>query len=444
MNERDSKSSVKRRRFLQTTGAAGGAVALAGTWPFRAHAAIPTFKLGQIAPFTGAAADYGRSHRDAAVLAVEHINHAAKEVFGGPIIARHIAADSKTLPEPAVKAARKLVKDVGVSAIIGGYSSGVTIATAVSVSIPSGVLHISNGSTSPLISILPQDISSDLLFRTTAPDTYQGVVLAQLLRGEIVSGHKFRTASTIFVNNPYGLGLSNAFARSFQIRGGIIQAQVPHPDEMQATYTAQLALALRDAPDILVAISYPGHTSAYLKEARDIFGSRTWAFVDGNKSEKVLEAIGSRGLAGSFGTAPGQDLNTPGFQNFATSFKKRFGRDRIAPFTESAYDAGITIGFAAAKAIVDGEVNLTGTVLRDRLRAVSTPPGEKIVGGRQAEILKGLKVIKAGRDVDYSGAAGECDFDKRGDVITPQAIWRFTKTGIETVKILPADKIPSE
>lgn len=433
-----------RRRFLKSTAAVGSTLAFTGTFAFTARAAPLTFKLGQLAPFTGSAAEFGEFYRDAAALAVEQINTAAEEVFGGPVISQHIAEDTNTLPTPAIESARKLVEADGVAAVIGGWSSGVTVATAVSVSIPSGVLQISNGSTSPLISVLPEDKDSDLLFRTTAPDTFQGVVLAQLISGEIIPDYKFKTASTLFVNNPYGQGLSNAFARSFQLRGGTVHAQVPHPEEVQPTYTSQLALALKDKPDILVAVSYPGHTATYLKESRDIFGFKTWAFVDGNKSEKVLEAVGGKDLAGSLGTTPGQDPNIPGFQNFAEAYKARFERDRIPPFTESAYDAGITLGFAAARAIVDDESNLTGAVLRDRLRAVANPPGEEIVGGKQVDITKGLEAIKAGKDVNYSGAAGACDYDERGDVITPQAIWRFTESGIETVQVVPADKIPSE
>jgi len=331
-----------------------------------------------------------------------------------------------------------------VPAIVGGWSSGVTVATAVSVSIPSGVLQVSNGSTSPLISVLPEDREADLLFRTTAPDTFQGVVLAQLVNGEIMDDYKYKSAATLFVNNPYGQGLSNAFARSFQLRGGTVHAQVPHPEEVQPTYTSQLALALKDDPDILVCVSYPGHTATYLKEARDIFGFTNWAFVDGNRSTKVLEAVGGGDLAGSLGTTPGQDPNIPGFQNFSEAFKSGFDRDRIPPFTESAYDAGITIGLAAAKAIVDGESELTGTVLRDRLRGVANPGGQTVIGGTQDAITKGMKAIKDGKDIDYSGAAGACNYDERGDVITPQAIWQFTEDGIETVQVVPADEIPSE
>jgi len=444
MSRRLITGSFDRRRFLKTTAVAGGTMALASAMPWYARAHVPTFRLGQIAPFTGSAAEFGEFYRDAAALAVEQVNAAAEEVLGGPVIERHIAEDTNTLPTPAIESARKLVEADGVSAIVGAWSSGVTVATAVSVSIPSGVLQVSNGSTSPLISVLPEDMEADMLFRTTAPDTFQGVVLAQLINGEIMPDYKFKTASTLFVNNPYGQGLSNAFARSFQLRGGTVHAQVPHPEEVQPTYTSQLALALKDEPDILVCVSYPGHTATYLKECRDIFGFTNWAFVDGNKSEQVLEAVGGADLAGSLGTTPGQDPEIPGFQNFAEVYKARFDRDRIPPFTESAYDAGIAIGLAAVKAVVDGETELTGTVLRDRLRSVANPPGDTFVGGRQEDITRAVKAIKDGREIDYSGAAGACNFDERGDVITPQAIWRFTETGIETVQVVSADAIPSE
>lgn len=437
-------SSVDRRRFLRTTAAAGGTMALATALPWYARAQTPGIALGQLSPFTGALAEFGGSFRDAVALAVEQLNAAGEDVFGGPIIARHIAEDTNALPTPGVNAARKLVETDGVPAIVGAASSGVTVAAASSVTIPAGVLMISNASTSPLISVLPEDREADLLFRTTAPDTFQGVVLAQLLSGEIFPEHRFATAATIYVNNPYGQGLSNAFARSFQLRGGTVTAQVPHPEEVQPTYTSQLALALKDEPDILVCVGYAGHTASYLKECRDIFGFTSWAFVDGNKSMQVHEAVGGADLAGSFGTTPGQDPGIPGFRNLAAAMQERFDRDSLLPFTESAYDAAVTIGLAAAKAIADGESELTGQVLRDRLRGVANPPGETVVGGSQEEIARAVRAIAEGRDIDYAGAAGACNYDAAGDVITPQAIWKFTEAGVETVEVVTADSIPPE
>ncbi len=444
MSVRRIRRPFSRRRFMEGAGLAGGALVLTASFAPRAFGQPPAITLGQIAPFTGSGAEFGEFYRDGAALGVEHINQAAQEVFGGPIISDHITEDSATLPTPAIEAARKLVEADGVAAMIGGWSSGVTVATATSVTIPSGVLHISNGSTSPLISVLPEDSESDMLFRTTSSDALQGVIAAQLAAGELMDGYQFQTASTIFINNPYGQGLSNAFSRSFQLRGGTVHAQIPHPEEVQATYRAQLASALQNNPDLLVAVSYPAHTATFLRECRDVFGFTNWQFVDGNKSEEVLQALGAEDLEGAIGTAPGQDESIPGFANFAQAFRERFGHDRVPPFTESAYDAAIVIGFAVAKAIADGESELSGRMIRDRLREVANPPGEQIVAGKQENITRGLQMINDGAEVDYAGAAGSCDFDDNGDVITPIEIWRFAGGAIESVQIQSAEDIPSE
>lgn len=412
-----------------------------------AMAEPPSITLGQIAPFTGSGAEFGEYYRDGAQLGIQHINAASEEVLGGAIIGDHVSEDSASLPSPAIEAARGLVEVHGVPAIIGGWSSGVTVAVATSVTIPSEVLQVSNGSTSPLISVLPEDRDADLLFRTTASDALQGVVAAQLAAGEIIDDYQFDSVATIFINNPYGQGLSNAFARSFQLRGGVVHAQVPHPEEVQPTYTSQLASALQDEPDMLFAASYPAHTATFLSEARDIFDQETWQFVDGNRADEVVEALGADAVEGVIGTAPGQDPDLAGFQNFSEQFREEFGHDRIPPFTESAYDAAIAIGLAAVKAHADGyddADDITGPVLRDRLRDVSNPPGVTVTAGDYDSIVAGIEAIMGGEEVQFSGAAGPVDFDDNGDVLTPIAIWQYKDGGSETIQIRPPEEIPDE
>ena len=444
-NPATQTASISRRRFLQTTAITGGVLAVGGTASIRVLAAPPTIKLGQIAPMTGSAAEFGPFYRDAAHLGVQHINAAAEKVFGGPLISGIITEDTNTQPTPAIESARKLVESDGVPAYVGAWSSGVTTATATSVAIPNNVLQISNGSTSPLISVLPEDENKDLLFRTTSPDTFQGVVVAQLASGEIMDDFRFKTASTIYVNNPYGQGLSNAFARSFQLRGGTVHAQIPHPEEVQPTYKSQLAAALKDDPDILFCASYPGHTATFCKESRDTFDYTSWLFCDGNKSTKVAEAVGADTLAGMLGTAPGSDPTIAAYRNFEAAYEQEYGHTRVPPFTASAYDAAVTIGLALARAVNRGDTDLTGPVIRDHLRPVSNSPGEQVVGGNVDGLVKGMRMIKDGKDVDYSGASGAVDYDDAGDVKTPVEIWEFTDGGkIETVELRSPGDIPAE
>ena len=402
------RHGMNRRGFIKTAGVAGGALALTSVGAPHVRAQATKVKVGQIAPMTGSAAEFGPFYRDGARLAINQINEAAKEVFGQEIISQHILEDTNTLPTPAIESARKLVEADGVPAIIGAWSSGVTVATSTSVSIPNGVLQISNGSTSPLISVLPEDAQSDLLFRTTSSDALQGVVAAQLAAGEIMDDYSNKT------------------------------------EEVQPSYMSQLAVALKVDPDILVCCSYPGHTATFLKEARDVFGFTNWQFVDGNKSDKVLNAVGGGDLAGKMGTAPGSDPSLPAYQNFESAFKSAYDHDRIVPFTNSAYDAGAAIGLAVARAIAEGASELDGRTIRDNLRPVANPDGARVDGGKPENFVKAMEMLRNGESINYSGAAGACDFDDNGDVKTPIALWRFTKDGTKTVQIQSATDIPSE
>lgn len=433
--------NVSRRVFLKGMGTAVGAIALSSAFSFRSFAQPAVVNVGAIIPFTGTGAEFGVPFSNSLKLAAEQVNKAAAQVLGGPII-KLIPEDTGTSASIGIDQARKLVEVYGVPAILGEWASGVTVPVAESVTIPDHVLQISYGSTSPLITVLPADKGQDFLFRTTASDALQGVVAAMLASGQIIKDHKFKSVATIYVNNPYGQGLSNVFSRSFQLRGGIVTAQVPHPEEPQPTYTSELALALKDKPELLVAISYPGHATVYLKEAIDIFDYHSFQFVDGTRSLKIVAALGAKAVEGDLGTAPGSDPSWGGFKEFAADYKAKYGQPPVFAFMDSAYDAVATVSLAIAKAIVDG-VKITGTSLRDRLRPVSNPPGETVSVGVNG-LKKGFELIKAHKDINYSGAAGACDFDKYGDVKTPDVIWKYTGGKIETVEVIKVANIPSE
>jgi branched-chain amino acid transport system substrate-binding protein len=442
-----NNSGISRRDMLKLAGMTGTALSLGLVVPRRSWAADapPMIPVGEIVPFTGSAAEYGKYYRDAAQLAFDQINAAAKEAFGGPIIGQHITADSNTLPTPAIAAARKMVEADNVPAIIAAWSSGVTVAIATSVTIPAGVLQMGNGTTSPLVSVLPEDAKADLLFRTSPSDLLQGIVAAELAAGKIIPGYKYTKVSTVYINNPYGQGLSNAFTAAFEKRGGKVLAQVPHPEEVQPTYKSQIQTALAGKPELIIAVTYPAHTAEIIKEARDIFNFTNFQFTDANRSNDVLKAVGGKTLAGKLGTVPSADPNSETYKNFAADFMKTYKYDHVPPFTETTYDAAMAIGLAMAKAVADGKKasDITGHVLAQNLRPVCNPPGEKFYGGTQEGITKGLKLIAAHKDTDYIGASGPVDFDKNGDVKTPYAVWKWTDTGTEDVKIVPAEDIPS-
>lgn len=402
-----------------------------------AMAQPPVSKVGTLMAYTGALAEYGPAINNGAMLAADQLNAAATTVLGGPIM-EIVTEDSATNPSIGVDRARKLINTDGVIAIVGALSSGVTVAVAESVTIPSQVVQISPASTSPLVAMLPD--AEDFIYRSVSSDALQGVVLAQLARGEIVAGVSFDRAAVLYVNNPYGQGLSEAFAAAFTARGGTITATVGHPEEPQPTYASILDQLLAGDPQVVIAASYPGNATVFMQEARDLYGFTNWLLTDGTKSLDIVTAMGAASVEGLYGTAPGADPAWEGYVRFSDAYEAAYGERPPLPYIDTAYDATAVIGLAMAKAIIDG-VPVTSANVRDRLREVANPDGE-VVGVNDFE--EALRLLQIGAAINYTGAAGEVDFDDLGDVVTPVEVWQYVGGEIVSVEVRTADMIPAQ
>jgi branched-chain amino acid transport system substrate-binding protein len=424
MERRDSTQAgtpvLNRRTFLKGLGAAAGALMVAPPIVSRVTAQ-DTVKIGTLVPLTGPLAEFGPNFRKAADLAAGHLKDAGLTV-------QLVHADDETSAIPAVAAARKLVDVDQVSAIVGAAASGVTIPVAESVTIPNRVLQISNASTSPLITVLPADQGQDLLFRTCPSDALQGVVL-----GKLATELQAKKAAAIYVNNPYGQGLADQFKKSFEKRGGAMVAMVPHDEAPAPTYVAELRKAVREKPDVLAAISYPGHASIYLREAIEGNYIKKFLFCDGTKSLEVVKAIGEKNADEMMGTAPGSIL-TSGYNVFIAEYAKVYGDVPPLPYMTNMYDAVALIGLAAKAAQVARVKAMSGAAIRDRLRQVANPPGEAVSPG-PADLKKALQFLEDKQEINYEGAAGACDFDENGDVMTPIEVWKFAAGKIITVRL---------
>jgi len=375
-------------------------------------------KVGTLMAFTGPLKEFGPNIKNGAVLAAEQLGKAGLKV-------KLIQEDTETNSVAGINAAKKLVNVNKVVAIIGALASGVTVPVAESVTIPNGVLMISPASTSPLITFLPADKDKDLLFRTCPSDALQGVAA-----GELAAKH-YKTASVIYVNNPYGQGLAQQFKKSFEKHGGKVLALVPHDEKTAETYTAELKKALKGKPDVLCAYSYPQHAKIYLKEAIEFYKFKNFFFCDGTKSLDIVKAVGAKNLEGGLGTVAASAKGKAA-EIFNNAYKAKFGKLPPLPYITNAYDAMAVIGLAAYAAKVKG-LPLTSKNIRDNLRKVANPPGAVILPG---EFTKAFKLLKEGKDINYEGSGGAVDFDKNGDVTTPIEIWKYEGGQIKTVKIV--------
>jgi len=390
--------------------------------------------VGTIFDHTGALKEWGPGFRDAAELAAKKLSVAGFEI-------QLIHEDSGTSADKASTAAKKLIEQDRVAAILGSASSGVIVPVAESVTCPKKTLMISPGATSIYITTLPADKEKDFLFRTCPSDALQGVALAMLAAG------LYKTASVMYVDNPYGKGLAIQFKKSFEKRGGTVLAMVPHAERVAQSYTAELTDALQKIymtkpfrpgkPDVLCAFSYPEHAKIYVKEAIDRFKCANFLFCDGTKSEEMAAVVGAENLEGMMGTAPGTAGGLP-FANFVADYKATYGKLPHVPFIANTYDATALIGLAAYAANTQG-LALTSTNIRDHLRYVANPPGT-LVGPGEFDLAFAL--LQSGKDINYEGASGPVNFDRNGDVMAPIELWKFSRG--QTVTYRMEYQIPEE
>ena len=388
-------------------------------------------KMGALVPLTGPLAEFGEGFRKAGDLAAKQFGEA-----GFPIELKY--GDTETSAIPGVEAARMLVDVEGVQVLIGAASSGVSMPIAESVSIPGEVPQISNASTSPLLTVLPADEGRDFLFRTCPSDAMQGVVL-----GKLAADEGFKTAAVLWVNNAYGQGLMEQFKESFEFRGGKLVASVPHAEEPAPTYVSELKKVMEAEPEMMLALSYPGHATVYLKEFFEAGYDKSTKllFCDGTKSMDIPEALGADNLAGFLGTAPGTVAGVS-LDQFTADYEAEYGELEPLPFSTNFYDAIIVAGLAAAACDAQGK-DITPVCIRDMLREVANPPGETITAGVES-IKKALKLLKDGKPINYEGAAGSVDFNSKGDVVTPIEIWEFTTSDPYLATVRTESEIPEK
>lgn len=120
---------LDRRKFLQTSAltiAAAASGTLAAPSILRAQGS--TVKVGLLQPVSGALAYSGQQGRLGAALAVEEINAAGgiKSMGGAKI--EPVVGDAQSTPDGGNAEVEKM-NSAGVSAIVGGYASGICLAT---------------------------------------------------------------------------------------------------------------------------------------------------------------------------------------------------------------------------------------------------------------------------------------------------------------------------
>jgi len=328
----------------------------------------------------------GRPMRLAAEMAVAEIN-AGGGIDGRPIelIERDDAGD----PDSAVKVAADLTR-LGVVAVIGHVFSGTTLAAApVYADAPVPVPVITPSSSAPEVSQ-----AGSHLFRLCPTDLEHGMALATWIRNGLGLGQ----GAVLYLNNPYGRGVRQAFVTRFEAMGGTVVESDPYLGTTPEVGPYLDRIVAQGTAQFLVIAGNREDATVILTQARA--RGMTLPVLGGDGLEGI-EAAGAL-AEGVFVTAaylPG--LETPENQRFVRSFGARYP-EAGAPNQPAAasYDAVY--------------------LLRDVIRAR---------GATRRGIQEGLAVL--GDELPpHQGVTGVLAFDGRGDLARMPVLISVIRNGV--------------
>ena len=370
-------------------------------------------KIGTLLSITGDLAPYGGPMQDSATLAIEEVNENGG-LLGSSVTL--ISEDSQTSEIAAVDGANKLVKINKVPAIIGAAGSSISL-SFIEITTKNNVVQISPSNTAPDFTTYDDN---DFYFRTCPSDALQGKAMAILAMDE-----NYTTASTLVLNNAYGVGFEKVFVEEFESMGGEVLDRIKY-DPQANIFDSEIEQASKNNPDVIILISYPETGSLILKAgyAKGAMDDSKWLLSEGLKDEGLAESVGKdvKGnyiIAGFKGTAPDPTVTGPAYQTFNDAYMAKYGTETTT-FTANTYDAAAVLALAIEKA---GSVD--GTAIRDNIRVVANPPGVEVT-----DIGEGLMLIREGKEINYQGASGDVNFDENGDITTAYyAKWQVAEDG---------------
>lgn len=325
---------------------------------FPALAAPKEVVFGEISTSTGDFAAYGFAEVESVKIAIEEINAAGGVKVGSEMLPmRVVQYDCRTRNEDMVNAARRLVNQDKVVAVIGPSGSGLCISAA-SVFTRGKVSHIGTLPTNPLVTVDERGNVRPYNFRICFLDPYQGAILATFAAKNL----NLKKAAVLYdVSSDYSQGLREFFEKEFVKMGGEIVADEGHRGE-DVDFRAQLTKFKEANPDILVIPTMGKCTPLSVKQAREM--GFTCPIIGGDGYGDFWWEIAGDAMENTYWVSH-VSKGDPKLQDFFAKFEKATGTD-CKEFMNAvmAYDCVYWL-----KDAIERAGSLDPTAVRDALAA---------------------------------------------------------------------------
>ena len=386
------------------SGAAGSSASGTGNYPLTA---------GVLHAFTGQNAFFGLNAQNSCKAAALNIN-AAGGILGHQLTCTNF--DTKGDPADAVPVTnRMLVSASHLVMVVGPDGSD----------IPS-VLPVLEQAKVPEMNTVGDPRydtqTSQDFWRLTPSDSTQAPALAYYThqRG-------FTKIAEVFTSDLSASTTTQPFQASYtKLGGSIVKAVTITPDT--SSYQTEVAAVLAAHPQAIVGEMDSQTAATFLSEVRQQNGSMipvimTQRAIQGDWEPAVGPAIGVSSLA-QYVTAIAPALQSTGtaFNTFASAMTAVKANPFQAknPFVAANYDGVIAFALAmqAAKSV-------DPAVYTAYIAKVTTPGNGAVMVSTYAQ---GVNALKAGKTIDYVGAAGAMAFNQNNTANRPYAPWAYNAT----------------
>ncbi len=332
--------------------------------------------LAFVGPQTGDNAEYGKSMKTAAQIAIDEWNEKGG-VLGKQI--KLVDFDDANSSEQAASIAEKIVGDSSISAVMGHFSSGVAM-TAAEVYQEAGIALV-NGSAAHM------DYAKigDAIFRNNAIYTTDANTMLQIM--EFLGVKKFGILNP---NNDAGISVTSAVEDMMERYGEGYPIELVEPqlyEDGTVDFTASVAWFQEQGVEAVYSSGPYSACAPFIQQYRAKDKDVKFVMSAACFSKEFLELAGKDGEGVVIGTSFFYGSEDEKIKSFAEKYTEAYGSEP-STFAAQIYDATYAILYAIEK-------------------------GES---ADRADIVKNLV------DTDFQGVTGKITFDEEGNCLKQQVL----------------------
>src|SRR6267378_3632142 len=367
-----------RRHLIKSIGAAT-ASSLAAPYLNLAHAQGSPIPLGVALPLTGNAGAYGPDMAEAAKRTAAKINDSGG-ILGGRKLELYIE-DSESSASVAANLSHKFINVHKAQALVGywgtpeGMSSRpIAVQNKVVLMVSSAANAITEGDTQGYV----------WRFQMKATDWGTVIGRAGLRLG-------FKSVGVMGLQNAFVLPIARVF-EEIMTSGGrkVVDSLIYNPE--QPSYRAEVERIFGKNPEAVYCFGLLPDFVSIMKEV-----------YRGGFESKVVQAVGPKVAEGIRHFQPMPDVAAPGYKKFLQLMDAP--PDRVLLFPPNTHDQIAITALAMEKAKSPMAVDWSKQII-----PVGNGPGQEV-----DDVVEALKLVRAGKAINFQGAGSTCDFTPNGD-----------------------------